>query len=185
MSESTNDVGERANRAGLRGGLGALHDAVSRASFVAAATLLAAIALSFSYEVVARYLFNAPTSWANALVSYLLCGAIFLAVPELTRRRSHIAINLLLERIAPNRARVLQKGILVLAAAACLFAAWFSGNETLSQYAQGIQTISAYPIPKWWVSIFIPYGLLSAGLHFLRQLLATPQSAVVSSGLTA
>ena len=31
-------------------------------------------------------------------------------------------------------------------------------------------TLSALPIPKWWVSILIPYGMLSSALHFLRQL---------------
>ena len=31
-------------------------------------------------------------------------------------------------------------------------------------------TLTALPIPKWWVSILIPYGFLSAALHFLRAL---------------
>lgn len=57
----------------------ALHDRVTIAGFRAAAALLGLIAVSFCYEVALRYLFNAPTSWANALVSYLLCAAIFLA----------------------------------------------------------------------------------------------------------
>lgn len=128
------------------------------------------IAVSFCYEVGARYLFNAPTSWANALVSYLLCAAIFLAVPELTRRHAHVSINLLTDRAPPRFGRILRRALLLASAASCLFASWFSANETWSQYSQGIDTISAYPVPKWWVSIFIPYGLLSAGLHFLRQL---------------
>jgi TRAP-type C4-dicarboxylate transport system permease small subunit len=142
---------------------------VTVAGFRAAAALLGAIAIAFSYEVAARYLFNAPTSWANALVSYLLCAAIFLAVPELTRQHAHVAINLLVDRAPPRLARKMQRAILALSAAACLFASWFSANETWSQYLQDITTISAYPVPKWWVSIFIPYGLLSAGLHFLRE----------------
>ena len=73
-----------------------LHDAVTRISFAASAMILALIAISFSYEVAARYFFGAPTSWANAFVAYLLCAAIFLAVPEFTRRRAHVAVNLLL-----------------------------------------------------------------------------------------
>jgi hypothetical protein len=35
---------------------------------------------------------------------------------------------------------------------------------------RGVETITAVPIPKWWVSVFIPYGLLNSGLYFLRQL---------------
>ena len=147
-----------------------LHDTLTSASFMAAAAVLAAIAVSFCYEVAARYLFSAPTSWANAFVSYLLCAAIFLAVPELTRLRAHVAINLLLDRLSPQPAVLLNLLIRAAGAAACLLATWISGNATLDQFNAGIDTISAYPIPKWWVSIFIPYGMLSAGLYFLRDL---------------
>jgi TRAP-type C4-dicarboxylate transport system permease small subunit len=152
--------------------LAGLHDTLTAASFAGAAAVLAAIAFSFCYEVAARYFFSAPTSWANAFVSYLLCAAIFLAVPELTRRRAHVAINLLLDRLAPQRAIILNRVIRAASAAACLLATWISGNATLDQINLGITTISTYPIPKWWVSIFIPYGMLSAGLYFLRDLLS-------------
>ena len=149
-----------------------LHDAITAASFAGSAIVLAAIALSFCYEVVARYFFAAPTSWANAFVSYFLCAAIFLAVPELTRRRSHVAINLLLDRLPPSRALALNRLIRAAGAVACLLATWIAANATIEQISLGIETISAYPVPKWWVSIFIPYGMLSAGLYFVRDLIA-------------
>lgn len=163
-------------------GLADLHDTVTVAGFAGAAILLACIGASFWYEVVARYFFGAPTSWANALVSYVLCAAIFLAVPELTRRQAHVAINLLIDRASPRVARRLQVLIRILAAAACLLATWISANETWSQFAQGITTISAYPVPKWWVSIFIPYGMLGAGLHFIRQLAGDAPATASSAG---
>lgn len=147
------------------------HDALTSASFACAAAVLAAIAMSFCYEVAARYFFAAPTSWANAFVSYLLCAAIFLAVPELTRRRAHVSINLLLDRLSPKKAIVLNRIIRVAGAMACLMATWISANATLDQFKLGVDTISAYPVPKWTVSIFIPYGMLSSGLYFLRDLL--------------
>jgi TRAP-type C4-dicarboxylate transport system permease small subunit len=152
--------------------LAALHDAVSSATFAAAAVVLGAIAAAFCYEVAARYLFSAPTSWANALVAYFLCAAIFLAVPELTRRRAHVSINLLVDRLGPGGAVGLHRLICVASAAACLLAAWFTGNATLDQFRQGIETVSAYPVPKWWVSIFVPYAMLSSGLYFLRDLVS-------------
>jgi len=152
--------------------LAELHDSITRASFIAAAAVLAAIAISFCYEVAARYFFAAPTSWANAFVSYLLCAAIFLAVPELTRRRAHVAINLLIDRASPHWAHQLNRLIRLAGAFACLLATWISANATLDQIALGIDTISAYPIPKWIVSIFIPYGMFGAGLYFVRDLLA-------------
>ena len=161
--------------------LASLHDAATSASFAVAACVLGGIAGAFCYEVAARYLFSAPTSWANAFVSYMLCAAIFLAVPELTRRRTHIAINLLLDRLPAPSALVLNRLIRAAGAAACLLATWISANATLEQISLDIETISAFPIPKWWVSIFIPYGMLSSGLYFLRDLLGDHASAAGAS----
>jgi TRAP-type C4-dicarboxylate transport system permease small subunit len=161
--------------------LAGLHDALTSASFAGAAAVLAAIAFSFCYEVAARYFFAAPTSWANAFVSYLLCAAIFLAVPELTRRHAHVAINLLLDRLSPKRAALLNRVIRAASAMACLLATWISANATLEQINLGIDTISSYPIPKWMVSIFIPYGMLSSSLYFLRDLLGDDAGAGTSS----
>jgi TRAP-type C4-dicarboxylate transport system permease small subunit len=152
--------------------LAELHDDLTSASFAASACVIAGIAFSFCYEVAARYLFSAPTSWANAFVSYMLCAAIFLAIPELTRRRAHVSINLLLDRLSPPQALMLSRVIRAAGAGACLLATWISANATLEQINLGIETISAYPVPKWLVSMFIPYGMLSSGLYFLRDLFA-------------
>jgi TRAP-type C4-dicarboxylate transport system permease small subunit len=93
-------------------------------------------------------------------------------VPELTRRRAHVAISLLLDRLPPAQAAVLKRIISATGAAVCLLATWITANATLDQFLLGIDTISTYPVPKWCVSIFIPYGMLSSGLYFLRHLLS-------------
>jgi TRAP-type C4-dicarboxylate transport system permease small subunit len=149
-----------------------LHDAMTRIGFAASAIILALIAISFSYEVVARYFFGAPTSWANAFVAYFLCASIFLAAPELTRRRAHVAVTILSDRASPGVRAGLHRVVLAAGAGACLLATWITANATADQFAMGIDTISAYPVPKWLVSIFIPYGMLSSGLYFLRDLVS-------------
>jgi TRAP-type C4-dicarboxylate transport system permease small subunit len=67
---------------------------------------------------------------------------------------------------------MLNRVIRAAGAGACLLATWISANATLDQINLGIETISAYPVPKWLVSMFIPYGMLSSGLYFLRDLVA-------------
>jgi TRAP-type C4-dicarboxylate transport system permease small subunit len=101
---------------------------------------------------------------------YLLAAVIFLSIPEMTRRGAHIHVNLIFDHLSPTVARMLRYAIGALAVAACLIATWITGSETWRQYSQEVWTLSALPIPKWWVSILIPYGLLSSALHFLRQL---------------
>ena len=163
--------------------VGLAHDRLTQAGFALAALLVAGIAASFCYEVVVRYFFNAPTAWTYDVGSYFLCAVIFLAMPELTRRGAHVSVNLIPERLPPHQARILNIGIGLLAAAACFAATWITGTETWRQYQQGVSTISALTIPKWWVSVVIPYGMLSSAIYFLRQLGRPPSGEVpIGSG---
>jgi TRAP-type C4-dicarboxylate transport system permease small subunit len=142
-------------------------DAVTSAGFAAAAACVAIITFSFAYEVVARYFFGAPTSWAYDLSSYALCPMIFLAIPEMTRRQMHIAVSYLVEALPDVKRARATLAVTIVAAIICFIAAYITGAETWRQFVTGTQTISASPISKWWVSIFIPYGLLGAALHFM------------------
>ncbi len=161
--------------------LARLHDRITTAGFTLGAAALAVIVISFCYEVVARYFFAAPTEWASPLVSYSLVAMIFLAMPELTRRAAHIAINILLDRARGGTGRALQFLIRLIAAAACLLAAWFTGTETLNQFTTDVWTSPPFAVPKWAVSMFVPYGMLSAGIYFVRQL-ASGAPASTSEG---
>jgi TRAP-type C4-dicarboxylate transport system permease small subunit len=158
------------------------HDLLTKAGFAAATGLIGLIAIAYCYEVVARYFFFAPTDWSYALVSYAMCAAIFLAMPEQTRRRAQIAINFLVESASPRMARLMRRGVLLLAALACFAGGWLTADETWRQYVQGISTISAWPVPKWWVSIFIPYGMFSSAVYFTRQLATEATESVPMPG---
>ncbi len=168
----------------LLGRLGGVHDAITTAGFGAAGLCLSTVVCSFCFEVVSRYFLSAPTEWASPLVSYALCAMIFLAMPELTRRSAHISINILLDSVSPRRAEVITWMVRAIATLACLLAAWFSGNETLAQFNQGIWTSPPFATPKWTVSMFVPYAMLSSGLYFIRQL-AGETPAPASGGLTS
>ncbi len=168
----------------LLGRLGAIHDTITRAGFGAAGICLSVVVCSFCFEVVSRYFLSAPTEWASPLVSYSLCVMIFLAMPELTRRSAHISINILLDSVSHKPAAVITWIVRVIATVACLLAAWFSSNETIAQFNQGIWTSPPFATPKWTVSMFVPYGMLSSGLYFIRQL-AGNVPVPVSGGLTS
>jgi C4-dicarboxylate transporter DctQ subunit len=147
----------------------AAHDQLSRLSFNIAAGCLGIIVCSYGYEVVSRYFFNAPTIWAGPLVAYMLCALIFLAAPEITRKNAHIVIGVLQEKISPRRVACLQRIIGAISTVACLLGVWIVGRTVVSQYTQGVETILTWAIPKWPLSALIAYGLLSSGIHFLRD----------------
>lgn len=150
-------------------GLKAAHDGLSRAGFVLAACVLGFISMAYCYEVVSRYFFNAPTIWASPLVSYGLCLTIFLALPDMTRRGLHVSVDLHESWFTPKTTAMLARGTNFIAAWCCFLAAFITGEQTFDDFSFGVWTNTYVPIPKWWLFIVIPYGLLSGGLYFLRQ----------------
>ena len=147
------------------------HDYITRISLYVAMLCLAFIAAAYCIEVVLRYFFDAPTTWVNPFTSYALCLMIFLALPEMTREGSHLAINILLEKLSPDSVATLMKIVNLIGLCAALAAAWITGTETVKQYVGNIFTMAHNPIPKWIISVAIPYGFGSAALYFLRHLL--------------
>src|SRR5882724_10990952 len=126
--------------AGWTSRLADLHDRVTTFSFGAAMLALAIISISFCYEVVSRYFFNAPTVWASPFASYGLCASIFLAMPELTRNSSHIALNFLDDFLPTDRALRVRRIIQIIAAITCAIAAWITAQAAWSDFAFGITT---------------------------------------------
>ena len=147
-----------------------LHDAITRVGYQVAALVVILIAGAYAFEVVARYFFNSPTEWANAIVSYLLCAVIFLALPEQTRRRAHITITILMDRAGAAMRQIWIVLLALVSGGTCLAVFWITVGESWSQYTNGILTVGVYEIPKWWTSVVIAYGLLSSGLYFLRAM---------------
>jgi TRAP-type C4-dicarboxylate transport system permease small subunit len=150
--------------------LAAAHDAVTKFGCVVAGVLLVVIVLSYCYEVVARYFFSSPTTWATAVVSFLLCYIVFLVIPELSRQRSHIYISIVLDVLPKRVSRILLLFGYAIAAGACLLAAYFCFDATMAQYTRNIMTVSEWSVPKWAISVVIPYGFLSTSIYYIRHL---------------
>lgn len=151
--------------------LGRLHDATSRLLFAAACLALAAAAGLYLFEVAARYLFAAPTTWSGELVRYGLAVLIFAALPEVTRRNAHVAIDILPASLPSRLVGPLGRLNATIAGLACAAAGWIAANEAARQAARGLMTNSAFPIPRWWITAVIALGLASAAVHFLREAL--------------
>ena len=151
-----------------------LLDHASRGLAVIGAAALGVIVFAYSYEVTARYLFNAPTEWAHDLVSYLLAAVVFLVAPDVARTRGHVAISFLVDRLTGPARRIALSTLMAAAALATGTAAWIIGNEALRQFETGIVTIAVHPIPKWWVTGVIALGLAVTTAQFLRHVFSNP-----------
>lgn len=150
--------------------LGALHNAISRWLFALAGGALCLAAALYVFEVLMRYGFGAPTTWSGEVVQYALAVLVFCALPEVTRRNAHVAIDILPEALPPAGALWLGRATTLLSVVACGVAGWIVAGEAVRQFDRGLMTNSANPIPRWPITAVIATGFGSAALHFLRQL---------------
>ncbi len=135
------------------------------------------IVFSYSYETVSRYFFAAPTWWSNEIVAYALCIGTFLALPYVTREGGNIAITFLTDAL-PLRAKAhFNIAIMLVSGIVCLIVAWICLKTSIHQLVRDEMMMRVKPIPKVWISVWIPLGFGSAGLHFLRLALPRPAAA--------
>lgn len=119
-----------------------------------------------------RYILNAPTTWSGEAVQYSLAIVIFFALPDITRRNAHVAIDIVPAALPAKFAHWLERFNAVLGAVSCGAAGWIVAGEAMRQFDRGLMTNAANPIPRWWITAVIAIGFGSAALHFLRQIWA-------------
>ncbi len=145
----------------------ALHDYLTDISYILAAAGITLMGGIYCLEVVLRYFFNSPTRWSTETVANLMLVMLYLSLPHATRSASHIAVTLVVD-LFPRQARLIGASLNALSALLCAAVAWVSLLENIRQYTNFIETSGNFPIPKWWVSIWITYGFASMAIWFLR-----------------
>jgi C4-dicarboxylate transporter DctQ subunit len=148
-----------------------LGDAVAGVCIALAALALMGIVAINGVNVVARYVFGSPFSWAEELMLYLMILGVFAGGIAITWRNQHIRIATIIER-TPD---AIQRPAQVLAAVACIAVlatvtvASFSLVSLLESFDQRSDALQA---PMWIPQSFVTIGLgLMAVLMALRLVL--------------
>ena len=150
--------------------LARFHDWLTQVGYYAACLALAVMLGAYTIEVFGRYFFNAPQWWASEGVSYSLCIGSFLMMPYVTWKRGHVAVTLIHEVLPRPAVKWVALLTALMSVVACGLATWVTAGETLRQWVQDVHIMAVEPVPKYLISVFIPFGFASSTLHFLRHL---------------
>ena len=132
-----------------------------------AAWMFAAVGLAITYEVVMRYVFGAPTIWAEEVARMAQIWACYLAAAMLLGERKMIRVTLVTDRL-PARAIPWAEAISLLwIAGFCLVAVWFGATVALESVRIGRASPTMLGIPQWATESAIPIGF---GLLFVQAL---------------
>jgi TRAP-type C4-dicarboxylate transport system permease small subunit len=140
------------------GGLGKLNLGMGYASGL----LVVVSALLLTWEVLARYLFNAPSDWGLELCILMLIAATFRAAGHTLAARAHVNIDIVdhLMSGSLNRWRLLLAD--VGAAGLCGFVAVNAWRLTGIAWSEGWVSNST-----WGAKLWIPFGFIALGMSLL------------------
>ncbi len=138
------------------------------------AVLFVLIGVMITYEVVMRYAFFAPTSWAEELSRFFQIWAVYIAAAFILRHRHLIVISVIVDRLP--RWGKLASELFALAWIAVFSGAalWYGVVTVAESIAIGRNTSTMLAVPQWMTEIAIPIGfgllLLQCILQALRAL---------------
>lgn len=98
-----------------------------RAIDAVAIVVFSGIFLCVIVQVVARYAFNSPLTWSEELARYLFIWCAFLGWIIASRRRSHLEMTFVVERLPAGA----QRAIAIVIQLATLLFAWLLGSRGL------------------------------------------------------
>lgn len=163
--------------------LTALFDRVLGAAAAVSATIIAAIAILISVNVVLRNAAGTTLYGLLDAVEYGLLAATFLGAPWVLAKNAHVTVDLITaalpRRIARPLARVMAALGLVVSAVFLVYAV----EAALASAARGSMIRTAFVIPEWWVLCAAPAGFALICLEFLRQILSPPEPGRPDAGL--
>jgi TRAP-type mannitol/chloroaromatic compound transport system permease small subunit len=100
-------------------------DRISLLCGVMAAVLVIVLVVLMLYDVVLRYVFNAPTAWGNDLNTFLMGASFVLSIAYALSTDAHVRVDLLYtERTRPRLAYVDLIGLSLIVLPAITFISW-------------------------------------------------------------
>lgn len=136
-----------------------------------AALLLVATGAMLTYEVVARYFFNAPTIWAAELSQLCLIWACPLAMGWALSRRRHIRVTALTDRAGPRARKWAEIAGLIVVLAFSGVVIVYGWEIFLDSFERGRTTGSLLDMPTWIPEASVPAGFALLAMSCVANIL--------------
>ncbi len=118
-------------------------------------------------NVILRYVFLSPISWAEEVTLYLMVWIVFVGGSVAVRTRGHIAIDLLPLMLPADKKRWLATAIHLMALVFFAVFFWYSLQHTLRVRSIG-QLTPILQAPMWLTYLAMPVGSALMGLRTVQ-----------------
>jgi TRAP-type C4-dicarboxylate transport system permease small subunit len=132
-----------------------------------ACAMLSAAAFIALYQVITRFVFEAPAEWSEVSVRITLIWMVFLAVPMALRQGSMVCVDLLYRKSNRHVRRVLDLLILISSLVLMAFILWYGADYSWRTRFQTISGLEALTVE--WAYLAMPVGSAFSLLAILGQ----------------
>ncbi|MBB4305679.1 TRAP-type C4-dicarboxylate transport system permease small subunit [Rhodobium orientis] len=136
--------------------------------------LVAAIAAMLCFEVVARYLFNSPTIWAQDVAIAFQVWFTYLGMAYVLRQRQLIRITALLALAGPASRRLADGFALLVILGFSLIAVIYGWDIVAESIRLGRRQPTMLELPNWIVELPVVVGFALLALQALAELIRLP-----------
>ena len=148
-----------------------------------AGTLLAALALLICVDISSRQADGFSMPWSLDVAEYLLYLITFLATPWVLLSGGHIAVDLVVARLAPPARRRADRSANAVGAVASLVLFWFACRVWWRTFSDGTLVYQTFVFPEWWLlSVAPPVFLLLAAI-FVHRVVHPPPGGESTGGI--
>ncbi len=148
---------------------------VNRWLAIAVSSLVFIMVAAISYEVVARYFFDAPTVWALELSTLLLGPYFLLAGPYFLHTAGHVNVDILYSKLSPRIAAIADTGIYAVIVIISCILIYQSIPIAENSIDSGETSFSSWNPVIWPVKSLIPLAFSLLLLQSVAELLTAIQ----------
>ena len=159
--------------------------AIEKIASTIAAVFMFAIMIIVFCDVIMRYAFNRPFSWAYDLISiYLMAGIFFLVLSEAYASNAHVSVDILQQKFPPPVKRLSEIVTCIVGIVVFSLIAWLGWLRTVDAFKSDDVMAGAIPWPMWPSIALVPFGAgvisIRLALHLIGHILslATGRSVV-------
>lgn len=136
--------------------------------YLAGAIFICAM-LIVCFDVIMRYSFNRPMTWATEVCEYILLGIVCFGIAWLLREEGHVKIELVLAQLKPRVQALVNAVTSGLATLAVLAITWYSGQITWDLYQRGVELTKVLHVPKAPMLALLTLGMFLLFIQFARR----------------
>lgn len=123
------------------------------------------------YEVLSRYLFDAPTKWSNEISQYLLVGVVMLGGGYCLADKEHVRVDAVYRHFSPKAKwgiEILTFFIVMTFVSAIV---WKGGEVCYEAFIQDKRSMTILELPLFPSMVLVPIGAILLGLQSMGHAL--------------